>query len=523
MDLMSYIPPWALVHGPALIVVLPLLMAVITAILPSRAAIGARLAWISTLLTSGICLVVAVAMLLQVSAHGAIDYAMGGWDAPLGIGYRIDALNAPILVLISAVAVLCTLYALPSVDAEVEPKKRAAFYAAFLVSFAGLLGMVATADAFNVFVFLEVSSISTYVLVAMGASRDRRALTSSFNYLIMGSIGATFFVIGIGFLYMQTGTLNMMDIARALQEGGGVDSRVTKLAFAFIVVGLGLKLAMFPLHTWLPGAYSYAPSFFTAFMAATATKAALYLMLRFSFTIFDPSWEFIGKALMILLAGLGILGMLAASLQAMFQNDLRRVLAYSSVAQVGYMLLGIGMATALGTSAGYLHMLNHAIIKGGLFIAAGAFWYRFGITQVSDMRGLGKTMPWTMAGFTVLGISLIGVPGTVGFVSKLALVQAAAVNGWWWAIGTIVITSIMAIIYVGRLIEQAYFQDPPKHGATFVSKNEAPLMMLIPLWIFAISAIVFGINAEWTTSLAQAAGELLTSGPNTVVPHMGGH
>ena len=523
MDLMSYIPPWVLVHGPALLVVLPLLMAVVTAILPSRGAFGARLAWGATLSTSAICLAVAVAMLLHVNAHGAIDYAMGGWDAPLGIGYRVDTLSAPILVLISAVAVLCTLYALPSVGAEVEPKKRTAFYAAFLVSFAGLLGMVATADAFNVFVFLEVSSISTYVLVAMGGSRDRRALTSSFNYLIMGSIGATFFVIGIGFLYMQTGTLNMMDIARILQDHGGVDSRVTKLAFAFIVVGLGLKLAMFPLHTWLPGAYSYAPSFFTAFMAATATKAALYLMLRFSFTIFDPSWAFVGKALMILLAGLGILGMLAASLQAMFQNDLRRVLAYSSVAQVGYMLLGIGMATALGLSAGYLHMLNHAIIKGGLFIAAGAFWYRFGITQVSDMRGLGKTMPWTMAGFTVLGIALIGVPGTVGFVSKLALVQAAAENGWWWAIGTIVVTSIMAIIYVGRLIEQAYFQDPPKQGAATVAKNEAPLMMLIPLWIFAISAIVFGINAEWTTSLAQAAGELLSSGPNTVVPNMGGH
>jgi len=522
MDLLSYTPAWISTHGPALLVVLPLMMAVLTAILPSRAAIGGKLAWLAVLATSGICLAVAVSMLLQVMAHGPIDYAMGGWAPPFGIAYRVDALNAPILVLISAVAVLCTLYALPSVDAEVEPKKRAAFYAAFLVSFAGLLGMVITADAFNVFVFLEVSSISTYVLVAMGASRDRRALTSSFNYLVMGSIGATFFVIGIGFLYMQTGTLNMMDMARILQDGG-VDSKVTKLAFAFILVGLGLKLAMFPLHTWLPGAYSYAPSFFTAFMAATATKAALYLMLRFSFMVFDPSWAFIGKAVMILVAALGLLGMMAASLQAMFQNDLRRVLAFSSIAQVSYMLLGIGMATTLGLSAGYLHMLNHAIIKGGLFIAAGAFWYRFGITQVCDMRGLGKTMPWTMAGFTVLGISLIGVPGTVGFVSKLALVQAAALHGWWWAIGAIVLTSIMAIIYVGRLIEQAYFQDPPKKGAVTVSKNEAPLMMLIPLWIFAISAIVFGINAEWTTSLAAAAAELLSGGPDTIVPHMGGH
>ena len=435
----------------------------------------------------------------------------------MGIGYYVDALNVPILLLISVVALLCTLYALPSVAAEVEPKKRGPFYAAFLISFAGLLGMVVTADAFNVFVFLEVSSISTYVLVAMGASRDRRALTSSYNYLIMGSIGATFFVIGIGFLYMQTGTLNMMDIARLLQEIGPGD-RVVQLAFAFIVIGLGLKLAMFPLHMWLPGAYAYAPSFFTAFLAATATKAALYLLLRFVFTVFDPAWGFIGMALMVLISGLGILGMIAASLQAIFQSDIRRVLAFSSVAQVGYMLLGIGMATTLGLTAGYLHMMNHAMMKGALFLAVGAFWYKFGITQVTDMRGLGKTMPWTMAGFTAAGLSIIGVPGTVGFVSKLALVRAAAENGWWWAIGVIVFTSILAIIYIGRMIEQAYLHPVPEIGGKPVARNEAPLAMLIPLWVLALGSWVFGIQADWTTSLAEAAAHVLDAGPNTLVP-----
>ena len=521
--MVSLFPDWILTHGPALVVVLPLIMGVLVALLPSRTDIGQKLAWIITWLTSAACALIAFGLLMQVLQHGPIDYAMGGWQPPLGIGYHIDALNAPIMLLIALVAVLCTLYALPSVIAEVEPKKRAAFYAAFLISMAGLLGMVTTGDAFNVFVFLEVSSISTYVLVAMGASRDRRALTSAFNYLMMGSIGATFFVIGIGFLYMQTGTLNMIDIARVLQDGG-VDSRVTQLAFAFIVIGFGLKLAMFPLHTWLPGAYAYAPSYITAFLAATATKAALYLLLRFTFTIFDPTWDFVAKTLMIVLAGMGILGMVGASLQAIFQNDIRRVLAYSSVAQVGYMLLGIGMATTLGLTAGYLHMINHAMMKGALFLAVGAFWYRFGITKVVDMRGLGKTMPWTMAGFTIAGLSLIGVPGTAGFVSKLALVRAAAENGWWWAIGVIVVTSILAIVYIGRLIEQAYFQEAPLVDGVTVAKNEAPLMMLIPLWILAIAAVVFGINAEWTTSIADAAAQVLASGPLTELPHAsGGH
>ncbi|PHR94345.1 MAG: cation:proton antiporter [Robiginitomaculum sp.] len=523
MDIVSIFPAWVLTHGPALLVVLPLMMAVLTALAPNKNIAGVNIPWVMTGGTVVVCAILAFSVLMQVLSHGPINYAMGGWEPPIGIAYYIDALNAPILLLITLVAVLCTLYALPSVSAEVEPKKRAPFYAAFLVSFAGLLGMVTTGDAFNVFVFLEVSSISTYVLVAMGASRDRRALTAAYNYLIMGSIGATFLVIGIGFLYMQTGTLNMIDIARILQESGP-DSRVVKLAFAFIVVGLGLKLAMFPLHTWLPGAYAYAPSFMTAFLAATATKAALYLLLRFTFTIFDPSWGFVGKSLMYLLAGMGILGMMVASLQAIFQNDLRRVLAFSSVAQVGYMLLGIGMATTLGVTAGYLHMINHAIMKGALFLAVGAFWYRFGITQVSDMRGLGKTMPLTMAAFTIAGLSLIGVPGTVGFVSKLALARAAAENGWWWAIGVIVVTSILAIVYIGRLIEQAYFHEPPNQGGGTLAKNEAPLIMLIPLWILAISALVFGINAEWTTSLARTAADVLSGGPIVNMPYIaGGH
>lgn len=518
MDMLSYFPAWVLTHGPALLVVLPLMIAVLTALSTSE-----KLAWIATLFTSALCAFLALGTLLTVLSSGPIHYAMGGWEPPAGIAYYIDGLNAPILLLISLVAFFGTLYALPSVVAEVEPKKRAPFYAAFLVSFAGLLGMVATGDAFNVFVFLEVSSISTYVLVAMGASRDRRALTSAYNYLIMGSIGATFFVIGIGFLYMQTGTLNMIDIARILQDGGA-ESRVTQLAFAFIVIGLGLKLAMFPLHLWLPGAYAYAPSFVTAFLAATATKAALYLLLRFVFTIFDPSWDFVATSLTYLVAVLGVIGMVAASLQAIFQKDLRRVLAYSSVAQVGYMLLGVGMATTLSLTAGYLHLINHAIMKGALFLAVGAFWYRFGITKVEDMRGIAKTMPWTMAAFAIAGLSLIGVPGTVGFVSKLALVEAAAENDWWWAVGLIVVTSVLAIIYIGRIIEIAVFHNPPEINGVPVAKNEAPLMMLIPLWILALSAVVFGINAEWTTSMAQAAAHVLDAGPITSLPaEIGGH
>ena len=436
---------------------------------------------------------------------------MGGWAPPHGISLHVDALNAPILLLISAMAFLTLIYGRRAAFAEVEPKKRAPFYAAFLLCFAGLMGMVVTGDAFNVFVFLEISSISTYALVAMGAARDRRALSASYNYLILGSIGATFFVIGLGFLYMETGTLNMADMARILSglDGG---SRVATVAFGFIVVGLGLKLAMFPLHAWLPGAYSYAPTMVTIFLASTATKAALYLLMRFSFTVFDPSWAYVSTVLTYLIVGVGVVGMVFASLQAIFQTDARRTLAFSSVAQVGYMLLGIGLATAAGLAAGYLHLLNHAIIKGGLFIALGAFWYRFGITRIADFTGLSKTMPWTMGAFTLSALSLIGVPFTAGFVSKVNLATAAADIGWWWAVGVIVVSSVLAIIYMGRILLLAYFGDPPQIDGKEAVRNEAPLSMLVPMWSLAALSIAIGINADVVVETSERAAQLLLGG-----------
>lgn len=507
MDFLSLMPEWLIEHGAALCVVLPLLMGAITAIIPSE-----RLAWLVTLVVTIIGTITSFAILLVVYAGGTQLYKMGGWAPPHGISYVIDGLNAPVLFLINAMGLLTTIYGLKSVVAEVEPKKRAPFYGAFMLGIAGLLGMVVTGDAFNVFVFLEVSSISTYVLVAMGASRDRRALKAAYNYLILGSIGATFFVIGLGYLYMETGTLNMADIGGILRDLDG-GSRVAMVAFGFITVGLGLKLAMFPLHLWLPDAYANAPSMVTVFLASTATKAALYLMLRFTFTVFDVSFDYVFTVLTFVITGLGAAAMILGSLSAIFQTDARRTLAYSSIAQVGYMLLGVGMLTGMGLTAGYVHLINHAVIKGALFFALGAFWYRYGITRTEDFAGLGKMMPWTMGAFTVGGLSLIGVPTTAGFISKLQLAEAAIDRGWFWAVFVIMASSILAIFYIGRLLLTAYFQSPPEIDGEVVKKNEAPLIMLIPMWILALLSIAIGVYySDFVVELGQNASDVLLQG-----------
>ncbi len=494
----AFLPGWLVQHAPPLLVVTPLIAGVIAAVLPS-----ARASWGIVLAITFFAAAMASFIAMQVMEVGVWSYALGSWAPPLGIEYRIDGLNAGMLLLVAVIGFLCAIYAPASVEAEVAPENRSAFYGAFLICFAGLLGVAITGDAFNVFVFLEISSISTYALVAMGAGRDRRALTASYNYLIMGTIGATFFVIGVGFLYMATGTLNMADIADRLQGLEG--DRTVQAGFAFIVVGLGLKLAMYPLHSWLPNAYSYAPTLVTAFLAATATKVAFYTLIRFVFGVFDPGFGFAGLSMIWLIAPLAAAGMVVASFQAVFQSDVRRLFAYSSVAQVGYMLLGVGLGTAAGMSASFLHLFNHALMKGTVFLALGAMWLGFGVTRITDLRGMGRTMPYTSAAFVIGGLSLVGVPGTAGFVSKWALLVACLDRGWWWAVLALGAASVLAFFYVGRVLEMMYLREPPQHDGHAVTRSPAPLAALAPMWILAAANLVFGIWADIPVRLANAA------------------
>ena len=228
--------------------------------------------------------------MLAVSDGSEIGYQLGGWEPPFGIEYRIDALNALIMTLISGIAVVTLPYALKSLHHHVAEKHHTLLYSCFMLTMVGLMGVCITGDAFNIFVFLEISSLSTYVLVALGAEKDRRALSAAYDYLILGTIGATFFVIGLGLIYMATGTLNMVDLAERLSTMES--NRTVRSAFAFIVIGLGLKLAIYPLHRWLPGAYTYAPSAVSAFLAATATKVAIYAVLRFMMSVFSIKFGF---------------------------------------------------------------------------------------------------------------------------------------------------------------------------------------------------------------------------------------
>ena len=494
-------------HFPILPIILPLIAAPLCILLGHR-----QWVWLFSILVSGLSFCVSVSLLLATLDQGVLSYAVGGWEPPWGIEVRIDVASALVLTIVTGISSLVLVYAKDSIAQEIDPSQHTLFYTAHLLCLAGLSGILSTGDAFNLFVFLEISSLATYTLVSLAA--DKRCLTAAFRYLIMGTIGATFILIGVGMLYMQTGTLNMLDLATRIAEYD--TSRTLNTGLAFILVGVSIKLALFPLHMWLPPAYTHAPSAVSAFLASTATKVAVYVMVRFIFTVFGAEYVFLTMGMDIILLGLAIVAIFKCSFMATVQSNIKTVLAYSSVAQIGYMILGISLVTSAGLMAGLLHIFNHALMKGALFMAVGAVLLRTGSVDIKAFQGLGKQMPYTMAAFTIAGLSIIGVPLTAGFVSKWYLVTAALEQQHWLVAFIVLVGSLLAVVYIGRILEAAYLKKPSAITADKTIK-EAPLLMLIPMWILVLANIYFGIDTSLSVSAADAAAQWLTQ----TTPSMG--
>jgi multicomponent Na+:H+ antiporter subunit D len=500
-------------HLPVLLVTVPLfggLLSMFTGFVQKG---GGLLAWLWALLVSGVVLVCSLGLMLEVQTTGSIIYRIGSWPEDYGIAYVVDSLNAYVILVIASLGFLTTIYAKDSVAAEISKDRHHLFYAVWLLVICGMVGICVTGDTFNVYVLLEIASLTAYTLIALGGDRDRRALVAALKYLILGSIGATFILISIGYLLMMTGTLNMVDmheqLVRLRNAGELVDNRTLFVSFAFLMVGLGLKMALFPLHTWLPNAYTFAPSAVSVLMAATATKVAVYMFFRFVFTIYGDAYDnTVDMYFLALLAGVGVV---VSSITAIRQTDVKTVLAYSSVGQIAYIVLGFSLANQAGVTSAVIHIFNHALVKGAMFMAVGAVALRVGGTKVSDFKGLGRKMPLTMAAFTIGGAGLIGVPLTAGFISKWYLVQGTIDAGYWGMAFVVVLGSVLSLVYVWRLVEVIWLTQPdqPDHDKPV---REAPLSMLLPMWLLIGASVWFGIDATWTGNAAAAAAHMLLDG-----------
>jgi len=467
-------------------------------------------AYFIALMAIGASLVCALILLSMVLTQGTIHYHLGGWFPPWGIEYVIDPLNGFMGVVVCLISFLVTISSKKSVEKEL-PEKKVRFYTIYLLLFTGLMGIVVTGDVFNLYVFLEIAALTAYTLIAIGKGE---APLASFKYIIMGTIGACFYLLGVGYLYIVTGSLNIADLAQLLPPL--YNSKVVLTAMAFFVIGLSIKIGLFPLHIWLPDAYTYAPSPVSSFMAPLMTKVGCYVLIRIMFTVFKPYFSIELIPLTTILSWIAAAAMIVGSIFAIVQSDLKRMLSFSIVAQIGYIILGVGLANRTSLTGSLLHILNEAFTIGCLFSVAGAIVYKLGTSNIYQFGNLYKKMPFTMAAFLMGAFSMVGMPPTCGFFSKLFLILGSIEAKQWVFVAVLLISTLLNFIYFFRVLEIAYFK--PRERATKKEKeilkvayanggsyekiikeadslglNEAPLSMLIPILIMAAGILIAGI------------------------------
>ncbi len=441
------------------------------------------------ILTSLLASIKIAALVLE---QGPIHYFLGGWKPPWGIAYYIDHLNAFMGVLVSFLFLLIATSSKKSIVKEL-PLKETPFYSLFLLLFTGLLGIVLTGDMFNLYVFLEVASIAAYALIAMG---EREAAYASFRYVIIGTVGACWYLLGVGYLYIMTGSLNMANLSELLPPL--YQSKAVLVGFVFIFMGISIKMALFPLHAWLPDAYALAPSTVSAIVSPLMTKVMAYVLIRVMFAVFKPYYAVAVIPAAAILSWMAAVAVIVGSIYAIAQTDLKKMLSYSVVAQIGSIALGIGLANRFGFTGAILHILNEALTKGCVFAVAGAIVYKMDTCNIAEFKNLYRKMPFTMGAFTIGAFSMVGIPPTTGFFSKLYLILGSIDARQWVFVGVLLFSSILNAVYFFRVIQMATFETPaPDYSRNqpyeAVAMDEVPLSMLVPILVMAGGIVICGI------------------------------
>ncbi|MEM6915156.1 MAG: monovalent cation/H+ antiporter subunit D family protein [Verrucomicrobiota bacterium] len=490
---------------PAFLVLAPLFGALLVGLVGHR---DHRVCFPIALTTLVFTLAGAIAAANHVFTRGPMDYFVGGWEEPIGIGIhlRIDALNALLLIAIATVAVLVTFFSLRRVG-EKNTEKTHYFYILFLLLCVGLFGITIAGDAFNLFVLIEVSSLTSYGLIAMGS--NRRGAYAAFNYVLMGTVGASFYLLGVGYLYLTTGSLNMQDIHSILAANPDIaSSKAVEISFIFILIGIWIKMAFFPLYGWLPNAYSYCPSSTACFLAPLMTKISVYVMIRVMTSVFGLSWVFASLEWSNIVVWLAVIAILAGSVLALAQREIKKMLCYLIVAEVGYMVGGSWLADEQlwGLTGALYHILADATMTLCLFLAAGLLAKRYGARRLSDLEGMFRKAPWIMVAFVVGALAMIGVPPTCGFFSKFYLIRGGIDAGHWEYVIALLLSSLVNAVLFFRIFEIAFFGNKPAEGHDHsheepavedlpVPTHEAPPVWsgLLPLLTSAAIIVLLGV------------------------------
>lgn len=430
----------------------------------------------------------AVRLTLRVAADGPFSYAMGGWAPPFGIELHFDEFSAVVVVVLCLIGTLVLVYS-PRYVTQALPRPRVGwYYTLLLITLGGMIGFVSTGDLFNLFVFLEVFSLAAYALVAIGDTR--RATLAAFKYLLMGAVGSLLVLLGVGLLYTLTGSLNLADVAARL---GGAAAPPVAVALAALVAGMLVKAAVVPVHAWLPDAHAAAPSPVSAILSGLVVKMGVIGLLRV-YPLFQATEAVPLAALQGVLVWLGGISIVVGALFAIVQDDLKLMLAYSTVSNTGYILLGLGLATPLAAMGGVVHVVNHAVIKATLFLAAGAIIHRTGYRTLADLRGIGGAMPATAIALSLGVLAIIGLPPTAGFLGKWYIVLGAFEAGQPVAAVVLVVGALLICVYYVRIVTAFHFHEPV-HAAVRQA-GEAPPSMLVPVLLLAVLCLVLGVLGQ---------------------------
>ncbi|NLV91742.1 MAG: monovalent cation/H+ antiporter subunit D family protein [Firmicutes bacterium] len=488
-------------HLPVLLVVGPLLVAYILPVLFRRTRLirGLTVAIVALgLLGTGY-----LAIFLLPSVGSSIVYGVGGWSAPWGIELVAGNLGVFFALMVTGVGLPISLYACGALGQEVSPSEtRSKFLVLYLLLTGALAGMAFTNDMFNIFVLVEVATLSCCGLVS--ARRGAKAASAAFNYLVLATIGSSFILAGIGMVYITTGHLNIGFANGELVKAWSTYPHVIWLAVSFFLVGFGVKGALFPLHVWLPDAHSSAPTPASAILSALAVKGYALCLMKILYGVFGASLITtlgVNRILVIL----GMVGTMAASILALGQEELKRRLAFSTVAQVGYVFLGLGLVNVTGLTGTLYHMASHAMIKSSLFLAAGTIVTTTGKTRISELAGIGKKMPVTMAVFTIASLGLVGIPLFSGFVGKWYLLLGSLEVGGVLAAAVIILGSVLCAAYLFPIIRVAYFEPAPQEDW-----QDPGVLEKIAMIGLAVGVLVLGtVPGSYLEMAVQAASELL--------------
>lgn len=433
---------------PALLVVFPIFASIVVLLAGlARSRTGWPIAALALVVQVGMALVLGT----RAFGDDPVRYVVGGFTAPFGIELVIDGLSATMVVLVAAVSLGVLGYA------RTAGPRSNPFYATYLLLVAGLTGMSVTGDVFNMYVFLEITGLAAYALVASGTGG--RSALAALKYLLVGTFGASLFLLGIGYAYVATGTLNMNDLSGQL-AAVGYTSPLVQVAFGLLVVGLFVKIAVFPLHTWQPAAYAGAPDTVSGLLSALVSTVSAYALIRIVFSVFTVDFLVANPfARNVLMAGAAV-SIVVGSLLAVSQREIKRLLAYSSVSQFGLVIGAVAVANGTALTGAAIHLVGHAIMKGGLFLTAGLIGNSTGARTVDEFEGLGEYLPVGAGAFGIIALAMVGVPPTIGFVGKW-YIALGAVQAQAWPLAVIILLStLLTLAYFARLIERMYFREP---------------------------------------------------------------